>query len=240
MRLARILIVPLIAAALVASTALPAAAQTSVSLRYWPTNHFTALAGGASARTWDAAMISVGLRRDLPNNWGISFNGDFGSQTNWAGAWAGASSGNDSFWNINLHRNFPTANGAFSGFVGYGSAGYGSVFLPITAAQTRRYNGFRAGADMRFMTGAWTVMAWGATGIGGTTTTNAPGVSPTAENTPGTFSELGATVGFRTAGGWSIDAGYRSVTFTGGASTTFVASNERWQGWLIGVSRSLP
>jgi len=242
MRLTWILIVPLIATALVATTGGPAAAQTWVSLRYWPTNHYTALSGGASLRTWDAGLISIGLRRDLASNWSASFNGDFGSQTNYGAGttWAGATSGNDSLWNINLHRNFPTPTGAFSVFLGYESAGWGTLFPSFAAQQTGRYAGFRAGADVRHSIGPWSIMAWGASGIGGTTTWNWPGFSPTAESTPGTFNEYGTTVGFTTTGGWTIDAGYRQVTFTGGATTNFVAQNHRWQGWLIGVSRSLP
>ena len=240
MRLARVLVIPLIAAVLLASAAVPAAAQTWVSLRYWPTNVNTSLSGGAPIRTWDAGMLSVGLRRDLPNNWAVSFNGDWGSQSNWAGTWVTATSGRDSMWNLNLHRNFPTATGSFSVFLGYESAGWSSVFPVVVAAQTGRYTGFRGGVDIRHQTGAWTIMAWGATGLGGTWTVDWPGVVPAPESTSGSYSEYGGTVGYMLPGGWNIDLGYRQVQISGGATTNFLAVQNRWQGWLFGVSRSFP
>lgn len=242
MRRARLLIVPLVVAAVLVSTALPAAAATTVSLRYWPTQHFTALSGGASLRTWDTGMISLGLRNDLPSNWGVSFNLDWGSQGNYnpASTWATGVSGNDSIWNINLHRNFPTATGAFSIFLGYESAGFGTVFPGVAAAQTGRYTGFRAGADVRHMSGPWSFMAWAAVGIGGTTTWDWPGVVATPQSTGGYFNEYGATLGFTTSSGWTIDGGYRVVTFGGGATAGFLQADHRWQGWMIGISRTLP
>jgi hypothetical protein len=240
MRAARILAASIIAAVLVASATVPAVAQTWVSLRYWPTNVNVNLTGGPSGRSWDTGMISLALRRDLPNNWAVSLTGDWGSQGNWAQAWTGATSGSDSLWSINVHRNFPMTTGVASVFLGYANAGWGTVFPPFPASQTRRYSGLTGGVDFRSQRGPWSVAAWAGIGITGTTTADWPGVVPGPQSTPGTYSDAGVTVGHMLPGGWTFDVGYRQVKLGHGATANFLATEATWSGWMLGVSRTFP
>ena len=115
---ALILVVMLVSVAMMVQ---PAAAQIWARLGYWP-SHTNVTVGGAALGAWDSSMISLSLRRAIAPDWAISFNGDWGAQSAWTGTWITATSGNDSNWNVNLHRTFSAASGQFSLFGGWGSS----------------------------------------------------------------------------------------------------------------------
>jgi len=223
-----------------ATMAQPAAAQIWARLGYWPT-HTTVNIAGAFLGSWDSTMISLNLRRDINPDWAITFNGDWGAQRTWAGSWTTATSGNDSFWNFNLHRVFMAPTGRFSVFAGYGSGGEGSVFPASASPQTFRVSGFRLGADfMRQFAGAWSVAAWAAFSVGANGTWTWTGTAfPGPQTSTASMYDYGAMVGW-TAGAWTIDGGWRAMNLASSGTTNYCNCTFQWTGLTVGVSRSFP
>lgn len=237
MKMARPLVVPVVLV-LLALAAAPAVAQdTRFSFRYWPTQTFVSLAGGSFERAYDTNILSLSIRRDFPNDLGVSFNGDFGSQRNWGYTWVNATAGSLSFWNINLHRNLGTPGGARTSiFAGWQRAGGSSTFGGD--AQTQTYTGLRLGGDVNFTKGQWSFQGWGALGLGGTGTSAQP--DATTGTGPGRYHELGALVGYTLASGWTVEGGYRSLTFFVPEGGSFSSAEFRTTGFFLGLSRTLP
>jgi hypothetical protein len=159
-----------------------------------------------------------------------------------------ATGGQDNMWNLNLHRRFPFSTGEASVFVGWENAGFRSDLPAFPANPAKgRYTGVRIGADFMTSRGPWSLMAWGAVGVGGTLTTslingNTLMLTPVDQSGQGGYNEFGALVGYRFLANWGIDAGYRQVTistagFTGTAFTVSSATY-RWSGFTVGVSGS--
>lgn len=234
---ALILAVMLVSLAIMAQ---PAAAQIWARLGYWPTN-VTVNQAGAFRGSWDASMISLNLRRGINPDWAISFNGDWGAERNWAGTWLGATSGNDSMWNFNIHRVFMAPAGQLSIFAGYGSIGESNVFPASVSPQAFRASGFRLGADfMRQFAGAWSVAAWVAFSVGANGTWTWPGTAaPGPETSSASFYEYGAVVG-HTFGAWTLDGGYRAVYANSSGTANYCNCSFGWTGLTLGISRMFP
>lgn len=237
MKTARFLAIPAVVV-LLALAAAPAAAQdTRFSFRYWPTQTFVSLAGGSFERCYDTNLLSLSVRRDFANDWGVSFNGDFGSQRNWGYTWSGATAGNLSFWNVNLHRNFGDPGKARTSiFAGWEKAGDSSTFGGVP--QTHTYTGFRLGGDVNLTKGQWSFQGWGAIGLGGTGTSAQPG--STTGTGPGRYHEFGALIGYTLASGWTVEGGYRWHSFFVPEGGSFSAAEFRTTGFFLGVSMNLP
>ncbi len=212
----------------------PAAAQTWVQIRYWPTNVTWSITGG-STPTWNANMIGLTLRRFLAPPWSLSFNGDFGGESNWTAGLA-PSSGTDSVWNANLHYGWGAPPLMVSIFAGFGRAGWSMT--TGSSVSSFRVTGPRVGADLRYGNGPWNLMAWGAVGVGGQATGEFTGIP--SESAAGNTSDLGLTVGYMFASGWGVDVGYRKVTAGWGGSTSFVGSSTDWSGLIFGVNKTFP
>ena len=225
----------------VAMMAQPAAAQIWARLGYWPA-HSNVTSGGVFRGSWDTSMLSLNLRKDINPDWAISFNGDWGAESNWAGTWLGATSGNDSFWNINLHRVFMAPTGRFSVFAGYGSVGESNIFPTFSpTAQTFRVSGIRVGVDfMRQFANAWSVAAWAAFSVGANGTWTWPGTAaPGPETSTGSFYDYGAVIA-RTFGSWTLDAGWRSVNANSSGTANYCNCTFQWTGGTVGISRMFP
>ncbi len=220
----------LLAVVLALSTAVPAQAASTFSLRYWPTTTNVTV----NTATWTSGMISLSYRLDMPGPWSLSINGDFGSQANWTGSWAGAAGGNDSFWSFNIHRRFGPPDRQFSIFAGYGNGSETATFAG--SPQTFSVSGFRVGADMTAqLAGGWGFSAWAATSVGATGTWSWPAFPP-SESSAGSHFDWGAVVQ-RSFGGWTVDLGYRGVTLTSAGTASFCNCSFTWSGFIVGITR---
>jgi len=214
--------------------AAPAAAGNYFAIRYWPSSTSVSLSGGASFRAYDNSLVSLSYRRDVAPSWAASFNLDFGAQSNFAGTWAGATGGSNTYWNINLHRTFQGQNTMMSLFAGYQRASDRSTF---GTDQIHSVSGPRIGGDLAWHQGAWGFMAWAAAGVGmGGSTTQ---TGSTTGSGSGSFSEYGALLVY-TVSGWNVEGGYRVVNFGVPAGGSFLAANFSTTGLTIGVSRMWP
>jgi len=232
-----------VAIVVVLASAVPAPAQTWVSVRYWPTS-VTTRSAVASTDLYNTNMLSVSVRRDLNPDWSISFNGDWGSESNFsatgASALLGISAGNDTLWNFNLHRRWTAGPNVFGLSAGWMSAGVSHTFPAFSASpQTIRVSGPRLGADFMTNRGPWSLTAWAATSVAANVTFTAPGVIAGTETGSGSSYEAGAVVGYR-AGGWVLDGGYRVYHMRFNATTTLCACEFIWSGFVVGVTKMFP
>jgi hypothetical protein len=221
-----------LAAVLVVTT--PASAMKYVAIRYWPTSTDVSLSGGAAFRAYDNSMVSLSYRQDFGTNWAASANLDFGAQSNWAGTWAGATEGSNTYWNVNVHRTFMATNAMGSIFIGYQRAGSRSRF---GTDQTQTVSGLRVGADLAWQGGPWGLMAWAAVGISPWGESAQPGFT-TATGT-GSFSEYGAILSYQISG-FNLEGGYRVVNFGVPAGGSFSAANFNTRGLTVGISKTWP
>lgn len=218
----------------------PASAQgLFVELRYWPaTMSWNVPTQGTSS--WNTNFVGLTVRRNLNPLWSLSFNGDFGGQSNWA-AFAPFDTpiaGNDAIWNINLHRNFGTGPAFFSLFAGWGSAGFRLDYGGGDVHNFRVY-GPRLGGTLHFTQGPWSVMGWAAFGVG--TTGQSEFVGDTGvESNPASMSDWGAKVIYTFPSSWSLDLGYRAVNLRWDGTASFLPWSNEWTGWIFGINRTLP
>lgn len=213
----------------------PASAMKYVSIAYWPTSTNVSLSGGPAFRAYDTPMLSLYYRQDFGSGWAASASFDTGGQSNFAGTWAGATAGGNTFWNVNLHRTFQANNNAMASvFVGYGRAGDRSTF---GTDQTHTASGPRIGADIMVQAGNFGVIAWGALGVGVWGSTAQPG-SVTGSG-GGSMNEFGALLTYAIAG-WNLEGGYRVVNWNVPAGGSFSAANFSTSGAMFGVSRMWP
>lgn len=230
-------IVVAILATAVLVTASPAAAETMIQLRYWPNT--TAIGGGMTGG-WQTASVGVTLRRSLTQDWALSFEGDWGGQSNWSGNWLGGTSGSDSYWSLNLHRTWGTHSSTFSLFAGYMQMRSGTVFPESPFQQTFRASGFRLGADSQWrLSHNWSLMLMGAVGVGLNGENSWPGVLPT-ETTSAQYYEYSLSVSYAFARDWSLDLGYRGMYSAGGASPNYMPFTATTTGFVFGITRMMP
>jgi hypothetical protein len=213
----------------------PASAMKYVAIHYWPTSTNVSLSGAPSFRAYDTPMFSVYYRQDFGSNWAGSLSFDTGGQSNFAGTWAGASAGSNTFWNANLHRTFQANNAMMSVFVGYGRARGTSTFAGSNQTQTA--SGPRIGADIALQAGNFGIMAWGALGVGVWGSSEQPGF--TSATGGGSMNEFGAMLTYA-IGTWNLDAGYRVVNWNTPAGGSFFAVNSSTSGATFGVSKMWP
>ncbi|MDR7418072.1 MAG: hypothetical protein QN178_04085 [Armatimonadota bacterium] len=233
MRSTKLIVIPVLVALAAALLASPAAAQTYIALRYWPSQTNVSLSGAPGFRAYDSNLISLSVRRMLPQApWSLSLNLDTGSNANLAGTWTGGTNSGTTYWNANLHRDFRGENTNLSVFLGYQSARTRTTF---GTEQASSVNGLRAGADLLWRRGAWSVMAWGAVGLSPRGETTQPGFA-SASGT-GTYSEYGAILGY-TISGWGVEAGYRWLNFGVPGGGSFLPATFRTSGFTVGLSRS--
>jgi hypothetical protein len=232
MRTRRLIVVSLVVLALFALNVAPAAAQsTYIAVRYWATQTNVSLSGGPSFRAYDSGMISLSVRRMFEQPWSLSFNIDAGSQTNWGGTWAGATTGANTHWNINLHRDFRMENTNFSVFLGYGSANSRSTF---GTEQKQQVDGLRVGGDLMWSRDRWSVAAWGAVGVGMQGQSSQPGFITARGG--GTYSDFGGLVGYHFSERWGLEGGYRWLNYGVPAGLDFQAARFTTSGFTIGLS----
>ncbi len=214
----------------------PASAATSIQIRYFPANGKSYESGN----TWSSNMFGLSLRRDISGPWALSLNYDRGPVSNWTGG-GGASGSFNSFFNVNLHRNFPLQNGGWlSAFLGYASANFEDPGFPWFVRQ----RGIWFGADTRVnLRNNWYVT--GSVGFsprqsGSQQNFNLGG---TVVNIPTSLLEYKLGVGWDFAQKWGAEAGYRwvdlrydPVIMCGGSSNCGL----NWSGLYIGVNVRMP
>ena len=221
----------------VLTVAAPASAQTMIQFRYWPN---TTTIGGGMTGGWQTTSMGVTLRRSITPAWALSFEGDWGGQSNWSGDWLGGNSGTDSYWSLNLHRTWGSHESNFSLFAGYMAMRSGTVFPASPNQMAFRASGFRVGADyQRMLSHNWSLMLMGAVGAGLNGENSWPGVLPT-EATSAQYYEYGASISYVFAADWSLDLGYRVMYSAGAASPSYMSFNATSSGFVIGVSRMMP
>jgi len=231
-----VVVVSLLAVIVLAVTG-SASAQTWIQFRYWPNT--TTVSGGMTGG-WQTASVGVTLRRSISPAWALSFEGDWGGQSNWSGDWLGATSGTDSYWSLNLHRTWGSHASTFSLSAGYMNLGSGSVLPASPNQQAFRATGLRLGADFqRQLTHNWSLMLWGAVGVGLNGENSWPGMAPT-ESTSAQYYEYGASIGYMFAGDWSLDVGYRGMYSAGGPSPSYMPFTATSTGFMLGVSKMMP
>jgi hypothetical protein len=228
-----LIIVLLVTAALLGSSAYPAAAAPwFAELRYWPANVSWAITGG-STPTWKTNMWGLSLRRDINPQWYLSFNGDWGSEANWTLMLP--TRGNDHIVNVNLHRAFMSGPTRVSIFAGWGQAGWRQDFGGFL--ETLRVNGPRLGANLQYQNGPWGLMAWGAFGVANRATRESGTFS---EGGSASSSDYGAKIVYSFASGWGVDVGYRVVTIKWDGTATYLPSKTEWSGLILGIMRNFP
>lgn len=223
-------IVALVAAA-------PASAQTMIQFRYGPSR--TTFSGGTTGG-YETTSVGVTLRKSISPAWALSFEGDWGGQSNWSGDFLGGTSGTDSYWSLNLHRTWGYDTSNFSLFAGYVNLRSGTVFPGSPNQQVFRANGFRVGADyQRMLSQNWSLVLWGAAGVGLNGEYSWPGMAPT-ETTSAKYYEYGAAISYMFTGDWSLDLGYRVSYSSGGGSLNYSSFNATTPGFIIGITRMMP
>jgi len=213
----------------------PASAMKYVAIRYWPSSTNVSLSGGTAFRAFDTPMFSISYRQDVGPNWAGSVNFDTGGESNFAGTWAAATAGSNTFWNVNLHRTFQANNAMASVFVGYGRASGRSTFAGLDQVQTA--SGPRIGADIALMTGNFGIMAWAAVGVGVWGSSTQTGLASATGG--GSMNEFGALLSYP-VGGWNLEGGYRVVHWNVPAGGAFSAANFTTSGATFGVSKIWP
>ncbi|MDI6772832.1 MAG: hypothetical protein QME77_09640 [bacterium] len=230
----RSLIALAVVAVLVMAASVPASAQTWIQLRYWSTNNSVYENGS----TWSSPLLGFSLRRDVMQGaWALSFNFDSGS-VNWTGGYSAPGSFNR-FWNLNVHRNFPLANGRTSFYAGYG----GGAFEEPTWPWYVRLNGFRFGVEgkLNFREN------WYLTGDLGYTPRQTGSQLNFAfggfANMPASLLDYKVALGYAYSPTWGVEVGYRGVdlrydpTIMCGGSTS---CGLRWGGWYVGLNFTMP
>ncbi len=233
MKRLRILIA--IAVVLLVSGLLPSVALAqvhTVKVFYYPAG--VTLSGGASA-TWNTAFWGVDYRLTLPSPWGVHLQYASGSQSGWTGAFATASSGNDSNWFADATYRVPAPNAVVLGFIGYGSYSSGNN---ITSRFTS--SGFRLGAEGAFKIpgGNWSVngsIAW--------YPSNSTSAGASSASASATDWSISAQYNFPNQ--WLAELGYRSINVGTGVLPGFstcspTACNASSTGIYLTVGRTFP
>ena len=231
----RSLIALAVVAVLVLAASVPASAQTWIQLRYWSTSN----SSYESGNTWSSPLLGFSLRRDVMGGaWALSFNFDSGSVNNWTGG-GGAPGSFNRFWNFNVHRNFPMANGRAGFYAGYG----GSAFEDPASPWYVRLNGFRLGADARinfrenwYLAGdlGYTPRQTGSQlnwNLGGVVQAPASLLDYKVALGYNFSPTVGAEVGYR-----GIDWRYDPTIMCGGSTSCGV----KWGGWYVGLNIAMP
>ncbi len=214
------------------AVSVPASAQTWIQLRYTSANAQFNFAGATTNYT--ANLGGATIRHNLSGGtWGLSLNLDTGNDNVSTGV-----ATTSTWWNVNLHRNFPIATGMFSLYAGWGSASWSANAI----SQTYSQQGLRIGADLRHnLPGNWYLTGDIGYGPWGNATTNNY-ILPGAATIQASVTDGRVGVGHM-FGPWGLEGGYRWIaqTYTPGAgSCPANPCYDHWGGWYVGLGIMTP
>ncbi len=195
------------------------------SLSYWPAGFtFT----GATSATWNTGFIVFDYSGVLRPPFGLRVSYATGGESNWAGGFAGTTSGTDTIWSADLFWERSSGNFSFRPFIGYGS-----MKLDNNAGGSFDWSasGLRIGAEaimqssspLQFVAAA----AW-------YPSANSESVDLTGADGTGFDWNLGVRWRPPNAN-WGITAGYRGVGFN--CNSGFCnGSSMNWSGFALGAT----